>query len=318
MNNPDLIDDTFINQNTDYIELIGLLEQAFSDASITVPQRHHHDFENPGEGNNTTLLLMPAWKPGEEAGVKLVTISPGNGKYDLPAIQGTYVYFEAKTGQVKAIMSAKALTAKRTAATSALASSYLSRQNARSLLMIGTGALAPNLIQAHSKVRPIEEVYIWGRNKERAQAIATELKEERFKIQVVESIEEIIEKVDIVSCATLSKTPLLKGSWIREGQHIDLVGAYKKDMRESDDQVIQKATLFVDHFKGGLSEGGDIIIPIERGIITEQDIQADLFQLGGQGRFSRSNNREITLFKSVGHALEDLTAASYYFNKFKS
>lgn len=137
-----LIDDDFINEKTCFTELISEIKKAFGSSNIEVPMRHHHDFSNPKEGIESTLLLMPAWNPSKEAGVKVVTVSPNNGKFDLPSIQGTYIYMDAHKGAVKAVLAAKSLTAKRTAATSALASSYLSRENSSSLLMIGTGALS--------------------------------------------------------------------------------------------------------------------------------------------------------------------------------
>jgi len=313
-----LIDDKFINDNTDFSELITEIKLAFANDTVYVPQRHHHDFQNPKEGVDSTLLLMPAWNPSKEAGVKIVTVSPNNGKFDLPSIQGTYIYLDAHKGTVKAILGAKALTAKRTAAASALAASFLAKKDANSLLMIGTGALSKNLILAHASVRPIKTVYVWGRNFEKSQAICRELANENFSIKPIESIEEKISAVDIISCATLSKTPLIFGNYLKPGQHIDLVGAYKKDMRESDDVAIKKSLVFVDTYKGGLKESGDIVIPIQNGIISETAIKADLFELCSGKKQGRQNDQEITLFKSVGHALEDLAAATYYFNKFKN
>jgi len=311
------ISDKFIDDNTKYSELVSLIKNAFATSAIEVPARHHHNFSNPEEKIDSTLLIMPAWNPGKEAGVKIVTVSPNNGKFDLPSIQGTYIYLDAHKGMVKAILGAKALTAKRTAATSALASSYLAKKNASSLLMIGTGALSPNLILAHASVRPIKNVFIWGRNYAKAQAICKELINEKFTISAVENIEEVISKVDIISCATLSKTPLVLGKYLKAGQHIDLVGAYKTDMRESDDEAINKSEVFVDTYQG-LRESGDIFIPLQKGLISEKDIKADLFELCSNKKQGRQNDQEITYFKSVGHALEDLTAATYYYKKFQN
>ncbi len=313
-----LIDDNFINTNTNFPELISVIKNAFDSSTIEVPLRHHHDFSNPKEQVDSTLLLMPAWNPGKEAGVKIVTVSPNNGNYNLPSIQGTYIYLDAHKGTVKAILEAKALTAKRTAAASALAASFLAKKNASSLLMIGTGALSKNLILAHSSVRPIKRVYVWGRNLIKAQAICDELTNEEFSISAVETIEEKISEVDIISCATLSKTPLVLGKYLKEGQHIDLVGAYKKDMRESDDEAIKKSQIYVDTYQGGLKESGDIVSPLQQGIISEKDIKADLFELCSGKKEGRQNDKEITYFKSVGHALEDLAAATYYYEKYKN
>lgn len=309
------ISDDFINANTDFKAIIAALKLGFASEDIIIPKRHHHDFPNPETGADSTLLLMPAWHPGENAGIKMVTISPENSQYDLPAVQGSYILMNATTGELRAILEAKSLTAKRTAATSALASSFLSKEDASSLLMIGTGALSNNLIRAHASVRPIKTVYVWGRNHDKSKAICNELKDENFNCMAIGSIEEKISEVDIVSCATLSKNPLVLGKYLNAGQHIDLVGAYKPDMREADDEVIKKASVFVDSH-GGLKESGDIFIPLKNGLLKENDIKGDLFSLCSGKSMGRVDTKEITLFKSVGHALEDLVAASYYYNKF--
>lgn len=310
------IDADFVEKNTDFPNLIDDLEKMFSNKELLVPMRHHHDFPNPEVGMESTLLLMPAWNPGKEAGVKIATVSPANGKFDLPAIQAIYIYLDALKGSIKAIIEAKSLTVKRTAAASALASKYLSRENSKSLLMIGTGALSPNLIKAHASVRPIEQVFVWGRNFDKAEAICEALSGEKFEITPIEDLEDKISEVDIISSATLSPTPLVLGKYLRPGQHVDLVGAYRPDMREADDDAIRKSEVFVDTYAGGLKESGDIVIPLKTGILTEQDIQADLFSMAAKKHIGRSDDAHITLFKSVGHALEDLAAAAHYYNLF--
>ena len=310
------IPEQFIEENTVFLELIQHLKRSFSGSDVWVPQRHHHDFPNPITHKDSTLLLMPAWNPGKDAGVKIVTVSPENGRFNLPSINGTYIYFDAANGTLKAILEAKSLTAKRTAATSALASSYLSKADSSSLLMIGTGALATNLIKAHASVRPIKNVYVWGRDFKKAQTICAQLSNESFMATPIKSIAEKIAEVDIISCATLSKTPLVLGKYLQPGQHIDLVGAYKKDMREADNDTIARASVFLDSFEAGLQESGDITIPLQEGIIKETDLKADLFQLCANTEQGRRHPDEITVFKSVGHALEDLTAANYYYNKY--
>jgi len=316
MDNIIQIDANFIEESTNFRSLISALKIGFSSQEIIVPLRHHHDFPNPKTNADSTLLLMPAWNPSKVAGVKIVSVSPENGQFNLPSIQGAYIYLDAKKGSIKAILDAKNLTAKRTAAASALASSFLSRKNSSALLMIGTGALSINLIKAHASIRPIKTVYVWGRSIEKARVICETLKNESFSCQPIRTIQEKISEVDIISCATLSKTPLVLGKYLREGQHIDLVGAYKKEMREADDCTIKKASVFVDTFQGGLKESGDIVIPINNGTLKKEDINADLFQLCSNKKTGRTSDSEITLFKSVGHALEDLVAATYYFDKY--
>lgn len=291
-----------------YPDVIQSLRKAFASNTIVVPTRHHHPFSNPGARLPSTLLLMPAWVEGDDLGVKLVIVSPENGEFNLPAIQGQYLLYDATRGELKMIMDAKALTTIRTAATSALASTFLSKEQSHSLLMIGTGALAPELIKAHASVRPIQNVFVWGRSYKKAEALCELMRNESFSISVITEIKDIIREVDIVSCATLSPSPLVLGSDLCPGQHIDLVGAYRTDMRESDDAAISKARVFIDH-EGALKEAGDLLIPLNEGIIRRDSIQADLFQLCAESKPGRTRPDSITLFKSVGHALEDLVAA---------
>ncbi len=300
-----------IDHLTDYGELVEALRNGFSNDNIKVPQRHHHDYPNPGK-SDSTLLLMPAWQKGEYLGVKLVTVSPENGNLGLPAIQGVYNLFDAKTGKLLAQLDGKSLTAKRTAATSALASSFLSRPDSTTMLMIGTGALSIPLIEAHATVRPIQKVLIWGRSKEKAESIGKSLNA-NFEYEIVNQIEDGVSASDIVSVATLSPNPLVFGKDAIAGQHYDLVGAYKPNMREADDVLIQKAKLFIDT-RQGMHESGDIHIPLTQGTISESDIGADLYQMT-QTNIGRKSTNDITVFKSVGYALEDLVAAIYYYKK---
>jgi ornithine cyclodeaminase/alanine dehydrogenase-like protein (mu-crystallin family) len=304
-----IADALMIAEKLSFDALIVQLEQAFTDASITTPARHHHDYPNPKEEIDSTLLLMPSWMSGSHLGVKLVTVSPNNQQYHLPSIQGLYVLFDAVKGTPLMLLDAKELTARRTAASSALASSFLSRVNSETLLMIGTGTLAPYLIAAHATVRRYKKILIWGRNRDKAQAICDTLNP-KMDVQItrVEDLEKGIKQADVVSCATLSETPLILGAWLKPGQHIDLVGAYKPDMREADDALMLKSKIYVDT-PMALKETGDLLIPMTKGILDSNDIRGDLFQLCQKTRKGREKKEEITVFKSVGHALEDLVAA---------
>lgn len=297
-----------------YGPLIEVLRNAFR-SDYTVPMRHHHDYKNPKEGEDSTLLLMPAWEAGAYLGVKIVTVSPNNGKYDLPSIQGMYVLHDAHKGSPLALMDAPTLTARRTAAASALAADYLAHPQSKTLLMVGTGRLAPELIQAHCSVRPIEQVYVWGRNSKKAALIVDQFKQANFIIKAVDSIEANIADADIISCATLSPTPLVLGKWLRAGQHVDLVGAYRPHMREADDEVIRQSSIFVDTYAGATKECGDIAIPLQTGVLEKTAIKADLFELAKNQKTGRIDHQEITCFKSVGHALEDLAAAKMAYEK---
>lgn len=301
----------------DYPNLIEALRKAFQEDYV-VPPRHHHNYENPQEKIASTLLLMPAWQVGKYLGVKIATISPNNGQYNLPSVYGTYTLFNAHQGNALAQIDALTLTTKRTAATSALASSFLSKKNSKRLLIVGTGKLAPELIRAHTVVRPLEEVFIWGRNFEKAKAILEHKNLKALKASLkffpIKNIEEGIQNADIISCATLSSDPLVFGKNLKAGQHLDLVGAFRPDMREADDEAILKSAVYVDTYDGA-KESGDIFIPLQNGILKEENIQADLFELCRNEKLGRKDNSQITFFKSVGHALEDLAAAKLVYEK---
>ncbi|CAN5703785.1 ornithine cyclodeaminase family protein [soil metagenome] len=294
----------------DDIGLIDRLETLFK-AGCETPLRHHHALP---EG---MLLLMPAWT-ARHIGIKLVTVFPDNAKRSLPSVLGQYMLLDGRSGQTVALLDGTMLTKRRTACASGLAARYLAPASATRLLMIGTGALAPHLIRVHAKVRPIREVAIWGRRPEAADALARELAASLpaalgrpVTVRAVADRKVAVAEADIISCATLSKEPLVEGDWLREGQHVDLVGAYTPEMRESDDRAVWRARVYVDTRAGALKEGGDIVQPMRNGTIDEDDVIADLFELtrGQQTGRLPGDTASITLFKSVGTALEDLAAA---------
>lgn len=287
--------------------LIDALKEMFA-GDCVMPVRHHHDVAVPGE-ETATLLLMPAWQPGAHIGVKLVSVFPGNHRRGLPAIFGSYLLSSGKTGELLAIIDGGELTARRTAAASALAGRHLVRPGASRMLMVGTGRLSLNLIAAHASVHPLEDIAIWGRSAEKARQIAEEAAGEGLAVRVAEDLEAAVREADIVSCATLSETPLVRGAWLKPGAHLDLVGAFKPSMRESDDEAVTRSSLFVDTREGAMSEGGDIVQPMRAGLITAASIRADLADLVRGAHPGRTSPEEITLFKSVGAALEDLAGA---------
>ncbi len=314
-----------IDAALDDLTLIDRLDVLFR-AGCEMPTRHHHPIREPlgPHSADAMLLLMPAWttsrsegSPGR-VGVKVVTVFPDNGKRSLPSIYGQYLLLDGSTGATLALLDGTMLTKRRTACASGLASRYLSRADASRLLMIGTGALAPELIRVHAKVRPIRDVAIWGRTLAHAEALAARLSASlpvaigrSVTVRAVSDRKAAVEEADIISCATLSKTPLVEGAWLREGQHIDLVGAFTPQMRESDDRAVARACVYVDTRAGALKEGGDIVQALASGAIKEDHVIGDLFDLArGQqpGRLA-GDGASITLFKSVGAALEDLAAA---------
>ncbi len=303
-----------IEEALPYEELIPKLKDSFQ-KEYQVPPRLHYSY-NSGEGAlDSTLLLMPAWKNNRYVGLKLLTVSPYNSSKDMATIQGMYMLMDAKDGKMIAQFDAKSLTNLRTAAASALASTYLSRKDASTMLMIGTGSLAPELIKAHCTVRPIETVFIWGRNFEKARKLAQGLAIAKIKIIPKSNLEQYISKVDIISTATSSPVPLVFGHSLIPGQHIDLVGAFKPTCREADETAILNSSVFVDTRQGTLEESGELLIPMGKGMFKQEDIRADLFELCKNNKQGRSSDQEITCFISVGYALEDLAAAELVWEK---
>ncbi len=290
-----------------YRDLIDAVGEGFR-SEITVPVRHHHTVAQSGA--DATLLLMPAWTESAERylGCKIVTVFPDNAKAGKPSVYGQYLLMSGATGEPLALIEGRTLTAWRTACASALAARFLARSDASHLMMIGAGALAPHLVRAHAAIRPIRRVTLWNRTKARAVELGFALAEAGFVVDVVDDLEAMRE-ADIVSCATLANDPLVRGEWLKEGAHVDLVGAFTPTMREADDAAIRRARVFVDTLAGAIKEAGDIVQSLARGIIAETDIQADLFDLCRGKVPGRASPSEITLFKSVGTAIEDLAAA---------
>jgi ornithine cyclodeaminase/alanine dehydrogenase-like protein (mu-crystallin family) len=290
--------------------LISALREAFA-GEIVVPVRHHHAIEREGHAT-ATHLLMSAWTKLAEnnfLGTKIVNVFPDNGRKGLPSIYGTYLLMSGETGETLAAMDGTRLTAWRTAAASALAASFVARADASRMLMVGAGALAPFLIRAHASVRPIRHVTLWNHNRSKAEALAAELADTGLEIALADTLEMAVQQADLISCATLSGQPLVKGVWLKSGAHLDLVGAYNPAMRESDDDCVRRAHIYVDTRGGALKEGGDIVQPLADGIITKADVRGDLFDLCRSSVKPAREHGDITLFKSVGTAIEDLAAA---------
>jgi ornithine cyclodeaminase len=292
-------------------DLIVALAEAFR-ADIAVPVRHHHAIPQPGR--EATLLLMPAWTQGEQAaerfvGCKLVTVFPDNARLDQPSVYGSYLLLSGETGEPLAVMDGRELTVRRTAAASALAASFLAREDAAHLVMVGAGALAPHLVRAHIAVRPITRVTLWNRTRARAVATAFALNAQGIEVAIADELEPVVREADIVSCATLSPQPLIQGKWLRPGTHVDLVGGFTPKMREADDAAVRKASVYVDTRAGATREAGDIVVPLKKKVIGKDDLRGDLFDLCRGAVKGRRRAKEITLFKSVGTAIEDLAAA---------
>ncbi|MBM1173403.1 ornithine cyclodeaminase family protein [Microvirga arabica] len=287
--------------------LIDALAEAFRGSMVT-PVRHHHEVERPGA--HGTLLLMPSWTgPAMQdgfLGVKVVTVFPENGARSLPSVMGSYLLMDGSTGEPVSVLDGARLTVWRTAAASALAARYLAQEDASRMVMVGAGALAPFLIRAHMSQRPIREVALWNHRPEKAESLAAELRAEGLPVTAVTDLEAAVRGADLVSCATLSTAPVVKGAWLKEGAHLDLVGAFNLKMREADDEALRRAQVYIDT-PAAKSEGGDVAVALHRGAITEDHIRGTLTDLCRSA--PHRGPAVITAFKSVGTALEDLAAA---------
>ncbi|MEM6712945.1 MAG: ornithine cyclodeaminase family protein [Pseudomonadota bacterium] len=301
-------------------DLIETLRETFRHPPV-VPLRHHHTIAHEGARPESTLLIMPAWTDFKTQGtsgkgyrgVKIVSVVPDNKLRNLPSVVGAYLLMSGESGVPLALLDGQALTLWRTAAASALASTYLSRTDSKKLLMVGAGALAPYLIRAHIAVRPVDHVLMWNRSRERADALLGKLSDLSIRIAVTDDLEGAARGADIISCATMSEAPLIEGQWLSAGQHVDLVGAFRPFMREVDSHAVTKARVFCDTRDGALSEAGDLAIPIQEGRFSSDDVAGDLFDLCRGERAGRRFYDQITLFKSVGIAAEDLAIAAHVF-----
>jgi ornithine cyclodeaminase len=279
------------------------------------PVRHHHTVDYPA-GAASTLLLMPAWtdfqkagtRDGGHIGVKIVTVSPDNNAVGKPAVMGLYLLLDGATGEPQALIDGQRLTQWRTASASALAASYLAREDASRLLIVGAGALSPFLAKAHSAVRPIKEIRIWNRTLANGEKVAAALRSGGLNAMAVTELEEAMQWADVVSSATISAEPLVRGALLRPGTHVDLVGGFTPAMREADDDAIRRARIYVDTRAGATKEAGDIVQPLQSGLLKVGNVIADLAELTRGRKPGRQGPEEITLFKSVGAALEDLAA----------
>ncbi|MDP3897128.1 MAG: ornithine cyclodeaminase family protein [Mesorhizobium sp.] len=313
-----MIDAAGVDKALTFPGLTEILRRMFRDGAIQ-PVRHHHTVSRP-HGTASTLLLMPAWtdlartEGNGHIGVKIVTVSPDNNAIGKPAVMGLYLLLDGTTGEPEALIDGQRLTQWRTACASSLAASYLAREDASNLLVVGAGALAPFLAKAHSAVRPIDEIRIWNRTPANARKVADALNAEGLNASVALDLDAALPWADIVSAATISTLPLVKGALLKPGTHVDLVGAFSPTMRESDDDAIRRSRIYVDTRAGAVKEAGDIVQPIADGVIGPDDIVADLFELTREQKPGRENAEQITLFKSVGAAIEDLAAGIAVFD----
>jgi alanine dehydrogenase len=284
--------------------LVEPLRRAFRSRAHS-PERTQYDLEP--HNIPRTLLLMPAWQPDGDIGVKIATVFPDNAHRGLPSVNAAYLLLSGKTGQPRAWIDGRALTLIRTAAVSALASDLLAPAMPGVLLMVGPGALSRYLIEGHLAVRKYQSVLIWGRDRRKAGDLARDLGARGWPVSVATDLETAARSADVISCATLAEQPLIKGLWLKSTCHLDLVGSFKPDMREADDDCMRDAFTAVDTL-AALEESGDLIVPLERGVIAKEGI----FSLNTLlTRNSAAPRACKTVFKSVGVAHADLAVAEH-------
>ena len=289
------------------VPLIDALERTFR-SEFHSPVRQHYSVGGSAQGDDV-LLTMPAWQTGRCIGIKLATVFPGNSQQGQPAVHAVYALFSGVDGSLIATLEGTELTRRRTAAASALAARFLARPEASRLLMVGTGALAPHIIETYTTARPITAVRVWGRTLRRAQAVAGSFAGRSIDIEAIDDLQAGVRWADIISCATLATAPLVSGAWLSPGQHLDLIGSFTPKMREVDDEALARSRIYVDTREGALAESGELVQALAAGVITAADIHGDLAALTRGTISGRDSADEITLFKSVGCAIEDLAAA---------
>jgi len=280
--------------------LIAAIERMFVDG-CDVPSRQVH-----AVGDALTALLMPAWQPGRYFGLKLVNVAPGNAARGLPRLFASYQLFDADTGAPLALIDGGELTARRTAAASALAASRLARPDARRQLIVGAGRVGSLLAPAYRAVRPIDDVMVWSRDPRSALRLVVRLAAAGIPARMVDDLAAAAPTADIISCATLSTEPLIQADWLAPGSHLDLIGGFTPAMREADDACFVGTDVWIDTAEA-LAKAGDLLHPIEEGLLRRTDVRGTLADLS-RSRDVRHDPARRSVFKSVGTALEDLAA----------
>jgi len=299
---PETLDFEAVLRRAPLLDVIEAMRGA-SVGAIEAPPRTHLSIRVQGEPD-ATLLVMPGWRPGDRIGIKIANVFPGNGERGMPSVNAHYVVFSGLTGRLEATLDGRALTLLRTAATSALAADLLAPRNARRLLLVGTGDLAPFMARAHGLVRSLS-ISVWGRDYTKACALASKLAQVGLDVEPTRNLEAAVRQADIITCATLSSEPLVRGDWLKPGAHLDLVGGFRPDMRETDDEAIRRSLVVVDTINA-VNESGDLSDPVRAGILNPDRVLTLRQLLEGAGPTGGHQN---TLFKSVGSAQADLIAA---------
>jgi ornithine cyclodeaminase/alanine dehydrogenase-like protein (mu-crystallin family) len=264
------------------------------------------------------LGLMSAYRGGDQPalGLKAITVFPQNPALSLDAHQGAVLLFNAETGELEALINASAITAVRTAAVSAVATDLLARRDANELTIIGAGVQARTHVRAIACVRELARARIVSRNPEHSRQCAEELAQEfSFAVEPVAEVSEALTGTDIVVTATSSLEPVLKYEWLPKGVHINAIGTHSPASREIDSETMARARIFVDSRESAINEAGDYLLAVAEGVIDEQSILAELGELLAGTRQGRVTEAEVTLFKSLGLAVEDVACANYLYQE---
>jgi len=264
--------------------------------------------EPVANGQDNGFLIWPAWQHGAHLGIKVCTLFPQNR--GVPTVQALYVLFDGQNGSPQALIDGTEMTYWKTAADSALGADLLARQDIQTLLVVGAGAMAPHMVRAYRAMRPgLSRVLVWNRTAQRAQALVAGIA--GVQAEVADDLALAVQCADVVCCATASSTPLIRGEWLRPGTHVDLIGGYTPQMRETDDEVMRRARIFVDSRWFTVDHAGDLTQPIASGVISRDDVLGDLFELCSGRVAARQSPKDITLFKSGGGAHLDLMTAQH-------
>lgn len=310
---PVVIDAAQARASLPFDRLVPALREAFA-SGAEVPLRHHHFMPQP-DGSTATILIMPAWQRAF-VGIKIVTIFPENGRRQLPGLFSSYLLCDGATGQHLALIDGNEITSRRTVGIAALGASFLARPEASRLLVAGAGRVASLAADAFRAVRPIARVDVWNHNAAGAERLVAALCARGIDAHVAADLERAVGEADIVSCATLAERPIIKGAWLREGTHLDLIGSFTPFMREADDAALRRGRIYVDTYDA-LKESGELLDPIRDGVIQAGDIRGSLAELCTGARPGRTDAREITVFKAVGNALSDIAAAALVWRDFR-
>lgn len=298
-----ILDETAAKERLPYDRLVPALREGLAREWQPV-QRVHYDL-----ANDASMLLMPAWSD-THLGLKVVNVFPANAALGKLPITSTYLLHDARTGEMKALIDGETLTSRRTAAVTALAASFLAPVDADHLLLVGAGRIAQELPAALSAVRPIRRVTIWSRSFERAAALAHALEAQNYSASPSRDLKSSVAAASIIACATFSTSPLVEGEWLADNSFLSLIGGFRPHMREADSEAIRRSYVFADTRSGALAEAGDLLTPIAEGVVTSDHIKADLFDLCRDRSAFPTPLPAPRIFKSVGHAVQDLIAAT--------